>query len=365
MTRPRGRVGVGPRDQPTVAPAERTSRAPGVTLSASPAPRRAGWRPPRAERHWTRSANRPTLQRMDAVPSLILEPGRPAPPRGPFDPLVLAADIRLVATLLGEELGRIGEGRWRHRSGHGNDAWTLHDVVGHMATIAEIVDTTAAAALGETVELPADLPARDGIAAFNRQRVARTRSQPTIITVDRLAGALERSAARAEAMTPADGARQARVPTYGRPIRADEALAVQLTHPVVLHGPQFADAARLERLVEHLGPDVRHRMLERAIQLMTATCDRERAGDLRAVVAFEVGGAGGGTWWLSIAPGTVIAGRGMVDRPTVGFRIANTSVAFCLLAGRLNAPLAMLERQLRVSGDRGLAGRIRALVDPG
>lgn len=302
---------------------------------------------------------------MDAFPALILRPGEPAPARGPFDPLILAADIRLIATLLAEDLGRLGERSWGHRSGHGPDAWTLHDLVGHLATIAEIANTTAAVALGEDVELPADLPARDGVAAFNRERVARTRTQPTIITIDRLAGALDRAATRAETMSPADGTRLVRVPTYGRPLRADEALAVQVTHPIVLHGPQFAEAARLERPVEHLGPDVRHRLLERAIQLMTATLDRERAGDLRAVIALEVGGAGGGSWWISIAPDEVMAGRGAVARPTVSLRIADTSVAFRMLAGRLHVPVALLERQLRISGDAGLARRFPSLVDPG
>ncbi|MCU0483628.1 MAG: SCP2 sterol-binding domain-containing protein, partial [Chloroflexi bacterium] len=168
-----------------------------------------------------------------------------------------------------------------------------------------------------------------------------------------------------ETMAPADGARAVRVPTYWRPIRADEALAVQVTHPVVLHGPQLAAAARCDAPLEHLGPDIRHRLLERAIQLMTLTCDREQAGDLRAVIAFEVGGAGGDAWWLAISPETVVAGRGTVVRPTVTLRLANTSVAFRLLAGRLHVPIALLERQLRIGGDVGLAQRFQALVDPG
>jgi hypothetical protein len=327
--------------------------------------RRAGWRSSDAERHWTGPRIRPTLHGVDPFPSSILVPGEPAPARGPFDPLVLAADIRLIATLFAEELGRVGDGSWRHRSGHGEDAWTLHDVVGHLATMAEIANATVAAAMGEGVDLPADLPDRHCVAGFERERVARTRAQPTIITVDRLVGALERAANRAEAIEPADGARSVRVPTYDRPIRVDEALAFQVTHPAVVHGPQFAEAARLERPVEHLGPDVRHRLLERTIQLMTATCDRELAGSLRAVVALVIGGAGGGAWWLSISPEEVVAGRGEVARPTVAFRIANTSIAFRLLAGRLNVPVALLERQLRISGDVGLAQRFHSLVDPG
>jgi hypothetical protein len=302
---------------------------------------------------------------VDAFAPLILESGRPAPVRGSFDPLVLAADIRLVATILAEDLGRVGEGAWRHRAGRGDDAWTLHDVVGHLAMIAETANLTAAAALGEAVDLPADLPARAGVAAFNRACLSRTRTQPSIITVDRLVWALEQAATRAESMTLEDGPRSIRVSTYGRPIRADEALAVQVTHPVILHGPQFADAARLEQLVEHLGPDVRHRLLERAVQLMTATLDRERAGDLRAVIALEIGGTGGGAWWLSISPDGAVAGRGSVDHATVGYWLANTSVAFRMLAGRLRLPVAMLERQLRVSGDLGLAQRFASLVDPG
>jgi SCP-2 sterol transfer family len=326
---------------------------------------RAGWSPPGAERHWTGPSNRPTLLGVDGFSPLILDPGRPAPARGPFDPLVLAADIRLVATILAEDLARVGEGAWLHRAGHGDDAWTLHDVIGHLATIAEIANRTAAAALGEAVDLPAGLPARDGVRDFNRAGVSRTRAQPTIITVDRLVGALERAAIRAESMAPADGPRSIRVPTYGRPIRADEALAVQVTHPVVLHGPQFADAARLEQPVEHLGPDVRHRLLERAFQLMTATLDRERAGELKAVIAFEVGGAGGGAWWLSISPDGTLAGRGEVDRPTVSFRLASTSIAFRMLAGRLHVPVAVMGRQVRIGGDIGLARHFASLVDPG
>jgi len=302
---------------------------------------------------------------VSAIAPLILVPGEPAPARGPFDPVVLAADIRLVATLFTEQLGRVREGAWGHRSGRGRDAWTLHDIVGHMAAIAESANDTAAAALGETAGPPADLPDREAVAAWNQEWVERTRAQPTIITVDRLVGALEEAAVRAESLAAPDAARSIRIPTYAWPVRVDEALSVQVSHALIAHGAQFAAAAGLEPPWAHLGPDPRHRALERLVQQLTVLYDPARGGDLRALVEFEIGGAGGGAWWLSIAPEEVRAGRGAVARPTVTFRIANTSVAFVLFSNRLNLPAALLSRRLRLRGDLRLALRFSELVEPG
>lgn len=302
---------------------------------------------------------------MTATAPLILVPGEPAPARSPFDPVVLAADIRLVATLFTEELGRVGERSWARRSGRGRDAWTLHDVVGHMAVIAESANATVAAALGERDRPPDGLPEREAVAAWSREWVGRTRAQPTIITADRLLGALEEAAGRAESLAPLDAVRSIRVPTYAWPVRVDEALSVQVSHAMIAHGAQFAAAADLEPPWAHLGPDPRHRALERLVQQLTVLYDPARGGDLRALVAFEIGGAGGGAWWLAIAPGETLAGRGPVARPSVTFRIANTSVAFLLFSNRLNVPAALLSRRLRVRGDLGLAMRFSQLVEPG
>ena len=308
---------------------------------------------------------RPTLPGVAETFAPILVPGEPAVVRGPFDPVVLAADIRLVATLFTEELGRVREGAWAHRSGRSADAWTVHDIVGHMATIAESANATAAAALAAAAVPPPGLPEHGAVAAWNRERVDRTRGQPTIITVDRLLGALEAAAEFAEALSPGDAARSIRIPTYDRPVRVDEALSVQVSHSLVAHGAQLAAATGLEPPWAHLGPDPRHRVLERLFQQMTVLYDPARGGELRALVAFEIGGAGGGAWWLAIAPEEVRAGRGAVARPTVTFRIVNTSVAFLLFSHRLNLPLALLRRRLRLVGDLGLAMRFPQLVDAG
>ncbi len=302
---------------------------------------------------------------MSPIASAILIPGEPAPLRGPFDPVVLSADIRLAATLVTEQIGRVRQGAWGHRVGRGRDAWTLHDLVGHMAVVAEAANATAAAALGETAGPPADLPERTAVSAWNQERVERTRTQPTIITIDRLLGALEAAAVRAESLASPDGARSIRIPTYARPVRVDETLSVQVSHPVIAHGGQFAAAAGLEPPWAHLGPDARRRVLERLVQQFTALYDPARGGDLRALVEFEVGGAGGGAWWLAIAPEAVRAGGGAIARPTVRFRIANTSVAFLLFSNRLNLGAAILSRRLRLGGDLRLAMHFSELVEPG
>jgi putative sterol carrier protein len=83
----------------------------------------------------------------------------------------------------------------------------------------------------------------------------------------------------------------------------------------------------------------------------------EVARDLKATFQFELTGAGGGTWSLSMADGQCAVQEGAVDTPDVKLTMdANDYVA--MSRGELNAVAAFMAGKIKLAGDMGLAMRL-------
>jgi putative sterol carrier protein len=87
----------------------------------------------------------------------------------------------------------------------------------------------------------------------------------------------------------------------------------------------------------------------------------ERAGDLRATYAFELGGDGGGEWTVRVGDGALSVSDGPATDADVTVR-AKAADWMAIVEGRMDPQLAYLTKKLRVSGDLGLALRLREVV---
>jgi acyl-CoA dehydrogenase len=87
----------------------------------------------------------------------------------------------------------------------------------------------------------------------------------------------------------------------------------------------------------------------------------ERAGDLRAVYAFELEGDGGGAFTVRVADGALAVEDGLADAPDVTVR-ARAADWMAIVEGRMDPQLAYLTKKLRVTGNLQLALRLREVV---
>jgi putative sterol carrier protein len=95
-----------------------------------------------------------------------------------------------------------------------------------------------------------------------------------------------------------------------------------------------------------------------AIEWMRKHYDAESAPEAELVYQFELAGADGGTYALSVSRGACALERGAAAQPDVVLR-ASVGDWLAVLHGRENADLLYMAGRLEIEGDLGVATRLR------
>jgi putative sterol carrier protein len=90
----------------------------------------------------------------------------------------------------------------------------------------------------------------------------------------------------------------------------------------------------------------------------------EVAGELTAVIQFDLTGNDGGIWTATIADGKCDVTEGPAKNPTLTLTMdAGEYLAMC--RGELNAMSAFIQRKIKLRGDMGLAMKLQSLFGLG
>lgn len=89
----------------------------------------------------------------------------------------------------------------------------------------------------------------------------------------------------------------------------------------------------------------------------------EHAAGVNATFVYELEGAGGGTWTIKVADGTLSVTPGTVPDPTVTYKI-KASDYVNLANGDLNGAKAFLLRKLKVAGSIPMAQKMNKFLPP-
>jgi putative sterol carrier protein len=95
-------------------------------------------------------------------------------------------------------------------------------------------------------------------------------------------------------------------------------------------------------------------------ELLPSRLDSDAAEGLNAVYQFDLSGAEGGQYILTIQEGVCQVSEGVHADPHVVFSMAGED-CIRILRGQLNGPAAAMSGRLKISGDIGLAMQLRAL----
>lgn len=95
---------------------------------------------------------------------------------------------------------------------------------------------------------------------------------------------------------------------------------------------------------------------------MPSVFNAEKAGDMNAVVQFDLSGDGGGKWFVSVADGNCVVTEGETESTTATIRMDASDYA-ALVAGELNAMSAFMQQKIRVEGDLNTVMKFQNLFD--
>ena len=95
-------------------------------------------------------------------------------------------------------------------------------------------------------------------------------------------------------------------------------------------------------------------------QLLPGRLDSDAAEDLDAVYQFDLSGAQGGQYILTIREGACQVAEGMHADPHVVLSMAGED-CIKILKGQLSGPAVAMSGRLKISGDIGLAMQLKAL----
>lgn len=279
----------------------------------------------------------------------------------PFDPQTLADDLCVVQRIYADFFAGLSQEDWERPVNGGPKEWNLRETVAHLCALNGAgLESIRCALQGESYTFEG-LSDRYQFKAFNRHGIDEHLHLPDRQLRAQVLDILGRASDIARSLSPEQAQIASDMPIYNRPVQIIEALSIIMFHTGLHHSAQVSEPAGLPALWRQLSPDIRHRTIGRVMRALSLLYRKDLGGGLQAAFAFNVGGPGGGDWYVQVSPGECASGEGAVKHPSLSIRFVKTEV-FCLfITGRLNLPLALLSGKLKLGGDLRLFPKFGAL----
>lgn len=279
-----------------------------------------------------------------------------------FDPQTLADDLLEVRRIYAEFFAALHESDWDKPVKGSPKEWNLHEAIAHLCALnGSGLESIQHTLRGEPYTF-VGLEERHKLNAFNRKGIDEHLHIPMKELFAEHLGILEEAARIARGLTPDQAKITAQMPIYNRPVSIVEALSIINFHAGIVHTAQVADPAGALPLWTHLSPEVLHRLIGRMMRAFSLLYRLDIGGSLRDTIVFRIDGEGGGEWYVKLAPDAPTSGEGVVDKPGLVIHMRDTSVFCRMFTVRLNLPLALLRRELKLRGNLRLFLRMGSLL---
>jgi hypothetical protein len=282
---------------------------------------------------------------------------------GAFTPYTMAADFLELREIFSGGFERMKEEDWARRTDRRQGGWTMRQALAHVDAVANTYNAAVAAGVeGFPVEIPG-LERREELAAANAAAVEARAEVSVAELCTSFLGALEEGARLAAPLQAEHLGRRAVVPFFSSAPTVAELLGSSLAHAGIIHGAQLA-VSRSRPIWIFFQPGMMRRQLTRLFHTLGLAYWPERAGDLHATFAFHVEGQGGGSWMVRATPRGASGKIGIPRTADVTYRFASADLLCRVFTYQTQPWRLLLTRQLRVSGNLGLARRMPTLFAP-
>ncbi len=278
-----------------------------------------------------------------------------------FDPRTLADDLSEVRRIYARFFAGLNPADWDRPAKGGPQEWTLHETVAHLCALSGAgLDSIACALQGETFVF-AGLTDRYQFNAFNRRGIDEHLALPMAELCAEFLAILERAGQIAASLSPAQAEIASVMPIYNRPVKVVEALSIIMFHAALHHSAQVAEPAGVAPLWQQLSPEILHRVIGRVMRALSLLYRYDLGGQLATTIHFQMGGAGGGSWYVELSPRTATSVEGTPAHPGLTLRLREPAVFCHMFTGRFNPLVSILKGELRLSGDLRIFPRFGTL----
>lgn len=278
-----------------------------------------------------------------------------------FTPQTMGDDLLAVQRMYADFFGQIKASDWDKPSKRGAAEWTMHETVAHLCALNGAgLDSIKHRLRGEPYEFEG-LTDRYVFNEYNQKGIEEQRHLTQDVLCNKFLEIHGEAAAVAGSLEPEEAQMTSQMPIYNRPLQIVEALGIIFIHAGIFHTAQVAEPAGQEPLWQQLAPEIRHRGIGRVMRALSLLYRYDLGGDLRATIMFEVDGPGGGHWVVEVSPEAAVSRQGTAEKPDLTVRLRDIDLFCRMFTGRMNLPVVLLTRRLRLSGDWRLFLRFGSL----
>jgi hypothetical protein len=278
-----------------------------------------------------------------------------------FNPPTLASDLRQVRQIYANFFNQLTDEDWDRPVKDGPQEWNLRQTVAHLCALnGDGLQSIRSILKGNQFEFEG-LDNRYQFNAYNLQGIDRYISLSPEELSAKILSILEQAASVSESLSFSQAEATSDMPIYNRPVKAIEGLSIIMFHTGLHHSAQVAEPANFPPLWNHLSPDILHRVVGRVMRALSLLYRYDLGGDLRATIAFQIDGPGGGNWFVNVSPEGCSSGFGEINKPTLTIHMKNTDVFCKMFTSRLNLPLALITGKMKLRGDILLFRKFKTL----
>ncbi len=100
---------------------------------------------------------------------------------------------------------------------------------------------------------------------------------------------------------------------------------------------------------------------DQIVEAMPGFLIPEKAGSTQGIIAFDLGGEGGGKWWLKIHDGKAESGKGEPPEAPKVTLAANVEDWVKIMSGKMDPVSSYMTGKLKINGDIGLAMKMQTM----
>ena len=258
-----------------------------------------------------------------------------------------------------EAFSKLDEKEWAKKA---SDHWTAKEHLAYLVSGAndELLVATRQQIAGEPMRV-LGFETREDALEFNKRGVAKLAGEPTADLLRRLKSAFEEHSSMIDSLSEADLDKPGMNPEWDRPGTMRDLFAAgygflaqqyqQIRRVAKKKVPHWVDGGPPERVHFHMNY---------LFHYMPLILWGKRAEDMNATYLFTMEGPGGGQWSMRIAAGRADTEEAAADPHDIEIK-TKPETWMDLSSGDLSAPIAIMTRKVKISGNGGLAMKLSGL----